>query len=314
MSFYLVLQPPSGGLPLDLEDVDRVLRAIPNVVARRGLDGVEYVYQNPDTGVHFSFDVQGVGHNGQVIAGAKPTLSFDINLARPSFFALEAMPIVAAVADSLQLLIIDPQNDDVTPWAPLHVVTADLMRSWEQSNRWAIEVLRSRQGAALTYYSRDKATYYWAWAYFRAEIERKYAGRDVFVPRILTLRRHGRRRLITAIKWPERAKAVLIPTVDFIFLTRDGRGRSGRSGEGLVMRHSLLHALNFGLQRVADPIPHWHYSDHRGSRARRLAALAQLSLKSVEGLQAVSVDGFVDVQTSADPLPREQLSALLSLN
>ncbi len=82
--------------------------------------GSQLWYENPTTGVYFSFDFDPQGSetlenspvpNEYFDSG----LSFGLNFNRPSFFGYEAMPFVERLAKRFGLCIVDPQVDADEP-------------------------------------------------------------------------------------------------------------------------------------------------------------------------------------------------------
>jgi hypothetical protein len=62
-------------------------------------------YRNEDTGVYFSFELAEGGDEAP-----RCWVQFNINYARPGFFALEALPRVESFVSKFGLSVHDPQN------------------------------------------------------------------------------------------------------------------------------------------------------------------------------------------------------------
>src|SRR3954469_4175442 len=94
-------------------------------------------YENKDTGVYFSFEHENFDpEDGLVPAEFEDIrLSFNLNFFRPSFFAYEAMPIVAELARRFDLLVIE----DGSP--PAACDPQRYIASWIQSNASAAQAI-----------------------------------------------------------------------------------------------------------------------------------------------------------------------------
>jgi hypothetical protein len=67
-------------------------------------------YRNPETGTDFQIDFSTPGNAAFQSGGVDTGIRFSLNYARPVFFAHEAIPLVAELAKSQSLLILDPQS------------------------------------------------------------------------------------------------------------------------------------------------------------------------------------------------------------
>src|SRR5689334_15215566 len=107
----------------------------------RWTDETRVLYENLNTGVYCAFDYsEPVAAEPDARNATDTGLGFNLNYARPSFFALESMPLVEKVCTDLGLLVVDPQSEDgQQPKAPR---AEELIASWNEGN-----LLTSRQVA-----------------------------------------------------------------------------------------------------------------------------------------------------------------------
>ena len=108
-----------------------------------GRQGLTLLYRHPDTGVDFGLTLWPT--NQEDVKGYQDTgLHFVINYVRPSFYALEAMPIIAEMARSLDLLAINPQDADAAT-TPQPCDADRLIETWSQANAQAFKVFGAAQ-------------------------------------------------------------------------------------------------------------------------------------------------------------------------
>src|SRR5258705_5493244 len=94
--------------------------------------GAQFWYQNDATGVYCDFSYS--PHDANELEGCGSSgLTFNLNYARPSFFAYETMPLVEAFCERFNLMVEDPQQETVQP-----ANTARLIRSWRAHNAGAV--------------------------------------------------------------------------------------------------------------------------------------------------------------------------------
>jgi hypothetical protein len=131
MSFDLYIR--GDDLPFDsiLKHLDQHL----NFQRQDFSDGGGYAFVNPDTGVYCYFRVAERDH--------VKSLCFSLNYNRPTFFALETMPLVESLCQQFHLLVEDPQEEFVGPAS-----RQSLIDSWKIHNEHAVKALKA-QGMAL---------------------------------------------------------------------------------------------------------------------------------------------------------------------
>lgn len=175
MSYELHLVAPADGR-VELADVRRYLALQPPVEVPVTWDANQPAwYRNPDTGVTFWIENDSGGSGPD---GFKALVSCYLNYARPTFFAFEAMPFIAALARELGLLAVGGQTGTV----PVLVDEAELIESWRSLNRQAIAAA-AREGTVLPYMPQTRATAMWRYLCRMDELRARF-GLDVFMPKL----------------------------------------------------------------------------------------------------------------------------------
>jgi hypothetical protein len=141
-------------------------------------------------------------------------VQFNINYARPRFFALEALTELEAFVSIFGLSVHDPQIDGMGDGR----FDADaFLRGWEAGNEVACQALAENgQRRPLTLPAKVlNAT--WEWNIGRQRLQTQ-VGESIFVPQIMFVAGPGT--AVSAAVWSD-AIPVLLPTVDVVFLYRD---------------------------------------------------------------------------------------------
>lgn len=176
MSFDLTFSRDNSTLPTE-QELTTYFSSIDGFSVTRTDSGAQYWYANDDTGVYCHFDL---GTNDQ--PGA-PSISFNLNYIRPSFFAYECMPIVVEFCRAFDLQVDDPQEG-----IKRAAVLSELVESWMDHNANAVNAISRDPGTDFEprYYPEARATEWWRYAFERRKIELKL-GDEFFVPTVLLL-------------------------------------------------------------------------------------------------------------------------------
>jgi len=205
-------------------------------------------YQNEGTGVYFSLDFEAEApedpEDARVPPGACDTgLSFNLNFIRPSFFAFEAMPIVAELARRFGLSVFDPQADNAKSLQQ-SVDAKNLVDSWSASNQWAVHAFVEQPGASVVRYMPPaKSLYLWKYAREKKRLE-EGCGEDVFVPTLSPVCRQGTTDVDTAVICTE-GIPMIMPASDWVIVVRDKKGlfRSKKDKDVGVISREAFNAL-----------------------------------------------------------------------
>lgn len=174
----------------------------------------QLIYENQNTGVYFILECseQAQGEDPGIPTGVHPTgLSLSLNYARPTFFALEAMPIAEALASHLGLTTFDPQGGPTDGMQS----SEQLIRSWSKSNQQVTESLAKDSD---TFFRLSPETAFQFWTYMHGDyprLSRELEKPDVYVPRMFIIRNKNSKRAETAIAWTIGVHLV-IPRCDWI--------------------------------------------------------------------------------------------------
>jgi hypothetical protein len=201
-------------------------------------------YQNEDTGVYFSFEL------AEDNEAPRYWVQFNINYARPRFFILEALPHVESFVSTFALTIHDPQSDGMGdgPFKP-----DGFLRGWTAGNKVACLALAGRGHPPPPTMADDMLNAAWQWNAGRRGLQAQI-GESVFVPRIMFVA--GPVGVLTAAVWSD-AIAVLLPTVDVVFLYRDAyapRRLFRRKPDVAVLRWDALEPAVQGFRVESGPL------------------------------------------------------------
>lgn len=261
-----------------------VLGRIPNL-ARHGEAGdYQFLYENRDTGVEFTFDYRDAT-NGEAADddehafGSRAAIGLSATVAylRPSFFGLEAFPWIAFAADALGLEVFDAQQEGATRIGPTEADTAALLASWEASNRRATRTLRSQEGIRMARGDRHTLDAWWHFVTARDDLAERYDGTPVATP---WLGRDERTGDVACIADADLRGPLVLPADATVYHVERERRRFKIVGvveRGAVARDAFVRALAGALERRDDPVPHLVFSPSRLGDAER-AALATLAV------------------------------------
>lgn len=149
----------------------------------------QFWYQNPETNVYFSFDLDKTKLDNELsFKGFFDTgLSFNMNFIRPSIFKEEAFPIVDMIVKKFNLFIVDPQGKN----KPTKYSLKQLKESWELSNVKATKQFEKENGFKEDISNgypleRKQINYIWRWQSNRNKMQDNVGkvGGVEFVPNI----------------------------------------------------------------------------------------------------------------------------------
>jgi hypothetical protein len=205
--------------------------------------GVEFWYQNEETGVYCSFsyspldaaELQGCGSTG---------LTFNLNFHRPSFFAYETMPLVEDFCKRFNLIVENPQDETVE-----QSDAASLIASWRRHNTWAMGAIKntaSEEDMELHYLPETSATAWWRYSRVQKALDDTIK-EDIFVPSPMILMNPASE-LFTMLLWPK-GIAQFFPRADYVYLQRDKKSLFRTKEEtGLVSYDSVIAKIEHLLE------------------------------------------------------------------
>ncbi|MFN0009603.1 MAG: hypothetical protein ACKVXR_17035 [Planctomycetota bacterium] len=186
------------------------------------LKGAQAWYENEDTGVYFSFELDESGGGDDPIVPGMWS-SFNINFMRPHVFALEAAPEIAAFVQAVRPLIFDPQSTvdapDSKPSLARVFDTDAFITGWNFGNQAGYRVVAEEDVEARNRaMPRALIDAVWRWNFTR-ESRMTDLQNAVFIPRVLFLAEEGGI-VATAVIWPD-AIPVRLPVVDRVIVGRE---------------------------------------------------------------------------------------------
>jgi hypothetical protein len=173
-------------------------------------------YEDDRTGVYFSLEYSEPGERSELDIPADvfdTGLTFNLNYIRPSFFALEAMPIAEALARQFDLVMFDPQGEPSIGGFSSEV----LVESWSKSNRWAVGAMASEDPTGLFYLPPSTSAEFWTYMCDYSRFSKELESQDVFVPQQLLFSVKNSQQASTAIVWTEGIH-LIIPRTDWIIV------------------------------------------------------------------------------------------------
>lgn len=230
--------------------------------------GSGYALVNQTTGVYCYFKIDHVQE-----------LCFSLNYNRPTFFALETMPLVENLCQQFELVVEDPQEDFVG-----RASLQQLINSWRIHNERAVKSLKA-QGMALNYIPENKANEWWAYRRVREKIAADL-GDSVFVPEVFILRLPAEEPF-RMIVWPEGIREILPPS-DVVWIERseDDHGLvSGARFFELVAPYTSEYRIGTESYRLLDPV--WH--------TEVISLTRTLELTPITSPEQIAPDDFHDV-------------------
>jgi hypothetical protein len=246
---------------------------------REGKGRFVYTYENPDTDVTFSFELDEQAAGGPGTADAEDIaagLTFSMSFCRPSFFAAEAMPIVAEVAWALDVKILDPQDKEHTE--PRVRNAQALERAWLAGNAWACST--SEKGTRFA--PKSLLDEWWRTMRARRAVQRRLGDGD-YAPRLLLLARKGGASPVQrAVVWAAPGPLVLPEAADLVHLCEPGPARVVPAA---AVRELLREHL-VPLERAEAPASRWNGIEGKDAVLSRVTTVAGDPPSSFEALDA----------------------------
>jgi len=297
MSFDLYMHRPTGSPPLNEEEVHRVVMGLPYISK---MTQGQWMYENPQTGVCFLAELDVGDEADPPLKDQCPFLVINLNYARPTFFALEAMPVATEIARSLGLQMWDTQGPSDDP--VIRQSTPELIESWCHNNEFAVRALVADgsapigAGSVKSVATLEQMTYWWRYAQMQPEIDEKLKTEDVFTPQIILVRARGGTNAERLVCWADCISTV-IPETELLLIRRRRPGLLGlgtRQEDGVVKFSEMYDILGDALVRQTDPLPHYIYRQHELSKEVK-QAIAQLRLVPFDSYEGLLPESIVDV-------------------
>lgn len=167
MSYVLFFQPGNRDLPSDEEVMEHFRRR-----RNYSVDDAFAGYKNEDTGVSFTFDLEGRNDSPGC---------FTINYNRSSIFGWEAQVEVAAYVEAFGLKVDDPQTDGMGKGA---YSKEGFLRGWNAGNRFGCLAVCLEHRWSPPTLPTAQLERIWRWNYTRDDFQAHIASRcSCFVPK-----------------------------------------------------------------------------------------------------------------------------------
>jgi hypothetical protein len=220
MSFALEYLSP-GGKPPSFEEIESWRLEIPQFEESAERDGVRtWWYRNADTGVYFVVSLYEVRPSEDGSLGPCG-LEASVNHLRPTFFAEEAAPILASLAQCLGLGLADGATGmPLLSPAGSPEAFAEIVALWERGNQIAVDEAME-QGKRLHFLDPEAAHRWWEYARRRELLRGQLAQSKIAaeVPEVHFLKAPGTGKVVTAMSW-ENEGASLFPPSDYVVIDR----------------------------------------------------------------------------------------------
>lgn len=225
-----------------VEKVKSYFEAFPNFTIFSEADKMVFDYVNPNTGVYFTveFDESMVGKEQGIVEDEdldeddeemmndprihlksySAGLSCTINYSRPNFFAYEVMPIIVNLQDEFDLLIFNPQLDDIECFKKYS--KDDLIQSWINSNirtsqmNYYLSQALPEAETQLIYISEEESTEAWQYLYAKPYLENTL-DKNYYVPSLMLFFDPTQNKLLRIVPL-QAGEKVVVPKCDYVFL------------------------------------------------------------------------------------------------
>lgn len=223
------------------EEIRRYLGQIEGVAAPRAGQSV-YRYRNLDTQVCCDFVTYEPDHD---YVG----LSFEMELPRPLFFALETVPLVVQTARefSLDVEIVSPDND-MPACEPSFEI---LLHQWQLANREEMEILEG-EGRQIARLENQALEAMWEFMLLRGELARRYNRSHVSVPPLELVREKATGKVSRVVRWKRLSPAALADS-DYCWL--DEPPEPLRDGT-LILSSVVREVAKFAFRDLSQPVNH----------------------------------------------------------
>jgi hypothetical protein len=265
--------------------------------------GSQLWYENPKTGVYFSFDFDPQGSetlenspvpNEYFDSG----LSFGLNLNRPSFFGYEAMPFVERLAKRFGLCIVDPQVDADEPVLMTEIDSKSLTDSWLKHNKWAILTLIKDPSFSNPLRMPTAASLYlWRYREAKEDLERA-CGDEIYVPHLVPVHRKGTTKVGRAVTCTQ-GVPIIIPEAEWVIIVRAKKRfyRPKEKHEVSVISAETFHELLRGHIKAfqwPDPPVQVISSESTEKVGRILQSIDSMLARSE--FEVIGADAFIDIE------------------
>lgn len=239
--------------------------------SEKGETGKRCPYFNESTGVEARF----VAYKPEF--GDEVGLAFEMDLPRPTFFALEALPAALCVAREKKLGI-EVLRDDGSTYYPSPSFE-ELLNEWRKANTEAV----SKNGRALCQGSAETLESMWEFAIVRQDLARRYGRGRVEVPELYPVLHKKTKTVGRMVDWDGLGKVALGES-DWIRLVDPPKPL--KSG-AIYSTEELTQICKPLVRTVPQPIFHFlcDKSKIKSELAERISELKAVTMRSFETVE-----------------------------
>jgi hypothetical protein len=227
-----------------------------------------------------------------VYGSLDPDMHAVLNYVRPSFFGREFLGLIVEIAGALELLVVDPQDDEIAGSAKAKpAVFEELLSTWEAGNAKSA-ALAGGQGVRLPTMPRAEALDWWMYMRARTDYQMRL-GESVFAPELRLVRRWETHRVLRLVTWVE-GNPALFPACDLVAVLRPHAEKEFQI-HGVVDRGTFARAVARHLvEKRFDGLAAMSLLEPEHADAARRAA-ASLSFEPFAGFDPVKKDESLDL-------------------
>jgi hypothetical protein len=181
-------------------------------------EGSQAWYENKDTGVYFSFELQEECESDDDDAEDAQQhfpVALNVNYLRPSYFVFEVEPEVSAFVRYFDMQVSDPQMEGMGEG---EYDAEKLLSGWNCGNEFGYTAVLKEEinRTGLAHLPTAQLHNVWRWNFQRSQLQAR-VGESKFVPRIMFLDIGGV--TVTAAVWPD-GIPVVVTQVDYLCVPR----------------------------------------------------------------------------------------------
>ena len=259
------------------EEIRRYLAQLEGVTSPRSGSSI-YRYRNPDTQVACDFVTYGPDRD---YIG----LSFEMELPRPLFFALETLPLVVSLSRefALNVEIVSPDND-LPACEPSFEL---LLHQWQVANRDEVVALED-DGEPLPRLDNQSLESMWEFMLLRSELARRYNRNHVAVPPVELVRDRDTGRVSRVVRWKRLSSSALADS-DYCWL----EDPPPPLREALVPSAVVREVAKFAFRDLSQPVNHRLF-DKVKLQSELAHALESVSMRPPSDFEVLAYREVVD--------------------
>ena len=283
---------------LSSDEFRNTIEQLPLIDALKPKSGYawELSYQNPDTGVYFSFLYK--TPSDKLKRNMLDTgLQIKIPCPSPTFVAKESFPVVVQLAAKLNLSLLLPSGD------LLEKYNADQLQvMWSECNRFFVKrMARGESSLKPFYFPKKTMDAMWQYLAARPALLNRYNPLNIYVPRILLLRhKHNRFNIYRTAVWSDLCPSV-IPDVDAFIIGQPEQILFGHFPRGdfkpvFVAKSVIEEVIQPYLKTIRVPFEHQIIENTKHLKLPVYKTLAGLLNFSMHDYESADLEEIIDIK------------------